>query len=269
MMTISLGNTTRARIIDGVIGQLSDGKWEDSPAMNKYWQYCHTEGTDLIIDNDKWDSGFRGRAEAWIKHWFAGKLKAVVQDEVGNNKQGWSRDNMEISEYISYNHDMTVSHCYECYDYLLERTGHKYAFQKLANAPGMKEFKSAISKVIIDESLSLNIDTDVNEYNDWVESILVYYEDEFEYISEHGINEAYLNTLKSNFNDEKYELAWPNYTAASKMLQSVFYDNSDYLKEVTQKVGLSMAADDCFKAVYFITIRPKMIQVIYNHFNSN
>lgn len=267
-MTISLENKTRARIIDGVIGQLSDGKWENSPGMNKYWMHCHTQGTDLIIDTD-WDSGFRGRTEDWIRHWFAGKLKAVVQDEVGNNKQGWSRDSMEISEYISYNHDMTVSHCYECYDYLLGRTGHKYEFQKPANAPGMKEFKAAISKVIIDESLSLNIDVDVNDYNDWVESILAYYEDEFVYISEHGIDEVYLNTLNSNFNNEKYDFAWPNYAAAAKMLQPVFYDNSEYLKEVTQKVGLSMASDDCFKAVYFVTVRPKMIQAIYKHFNLN
>lgn len=269
MMTISLGNKTRARIIDGVIGQLSDGMWEESPTMHKYWENAHTEGTDLVIDNDNWDSGFRGRSEEWIRHWFANKLKKVVQEEVGSDKQNWSRDNMEISEYISYNHEMTVSHCYECYDYLMGVSGRKYAFQKPANAPGMNEFKAVISKVVIDESLSLNINIDVNEYNDWVASILTYYEDEFEYISEHGIDEKYLNTLMTNYNDEKYELVWPNYAAASKMLQSVFYDNSEYLKEITQKVGLSMAADDCLKAIYIGTIRPKMIQAIYNHFNSN
>lgn len=266
-MIISLGNKTRARIIDGVIGQLSDGKWENSPGMNKYWKYARTNGTDLEIDNDKWDSGFRGRSEEWIRHWFAGKLKAVVQDEVGNNKQGWSRDNMEISEYISYNHDMTVSHCYECYEYLLGRTGHKYAFQLPANAEGMKEYKAAISKSIAQICGDLNIDTAVSTFDDWENSILDFFQGEFDHFKGTFDNNYFEDLIKSQ--PEKNELVWPKFEASAQIMKAMFYDNSDLLKDTTQEYGLSMAPDDCFKAIYFKNIRPVMLSAIFDHFNAN
>ena len=39
-LIINLGNTTRAKIVRAIIGQLSDGKWENSPGMYKYWRYA-------------------------------------------------------------------------------------------------------------------------------------------------------------------------------------------------------------------------------------
>lgn len=264
-MTINLGNKTRARIIDGVLGQLSDGKWENSPAMDKYWKYADTQGTDLIINNDKWDSGFVGRTEEWIRHWFAGKLKAVVQDEVGNNKQGWSRDNMEISEYISYNHDMTVSHCYECYEYLLGRTGHKYAFQAPANAPGMKEYKAVISKSIETACGNFDIDTTVSTFDDWENSLLDFFEGEFEHFKDTN-NTNYINDITNNI-IEKNELVWPKFTASAQIMKNMLYNNSDLLKETTDSYGLSMAPDDCFKAMYYKAIRPLILMDIVSNIN--
>lgn len=265
MMTIGLGNTTRAKIIDSVIDQLSDGIWESSPAMCKYWQYCHIQGTDLIIDNDNWNSGFRGRNEDWIKHWFASKLKKVVQEEVGNNKQGWDRNNMEISIYISYNNDMTISHCYECYEYLLGRVGHKYAFQAPSNAPGMKEFKAVISKTITNACADLDINTDVSTFDDWLNSILDFFEKEFDHFKD-SFDDKYFEDLRKNLT-EKNEMVWPKFEASAQMMKTMFYNNSDLLKDVTQEYRLSMAPDDCFKAIYYKNIRPVLFQEIYNHFN--
>lgn len=271
MMIIDLGNTTRARIIDGVIGQLSDGKWENS-GMRKYWHYCHTQGTDLIIDNDSWDSGFRGRNEDWIKQWFAGKLKAAVQDEVGNNKHGWSRANMKISEYISYNHDMTVSHCYECYDYLLGRTGHKYAFKEIAQIRASivsVKYKQTISSSIIKTCESLELDTSVPGFQEWADSILEYYINKYDELTTQEFDDNLLLDLKNNIKDETLALKWPTYSEISAMIKRVYYHSSSYIKSITEEYNLSLAADDCFKAMYFATIKPEMLVDLKNYINSN
>ena len=116
---IDLETVTNAKIITAVIGQLSDGTWENGN-LDRYWKNANVDGTELIIDRN-YNSGFNDKSEKQIKEYFAKKLKQVVQEEVGNNKQGWRRDNTQISDYISYNHDITVSMCYECYDFLKER----------------------------------------------------------------------------------------------------------------------------------------------------
>lgn len=267
MMTIGLDNATRAKIIDAVIGQLSDGMWENSPAMDKYWKYAKTQGTDLIINNDKWDSGFVGRTEDWIRHWFASKLKKVVQEEVGNNKQGWDRDNMEISDYISYNNDITVSHCYECYEYLLGRAGHKYAFQAFSKVsdPAVDKFKTVIIKTINNTCAYLNINTDISVFDDWINSILDFFEKEFDQFKD-NFDDRYFEDLRKNL-VEKNELIWPNFEAAAYIMKTMLYNNSDLLKDATQEYGLSMAPDDCFKAIYYKSIRPEILKDIYNHFN--
>ena len=151
-------------------------------------------GTDLIIDNDKLNSGFNGKTEDWIRHWFAGKLKAVVQSEI-IQKYGWSRCNIEIAQFISHNTNITVSHCYECYDYLLCSTGHTYSFQALTNTPGMKEYRATISKSIRTNCTSLNIDIESSSFDDWLNSVLDYYEKEFMPLTNQGFDENYFNEL--------------------------------------------------------------------------
>lgn len=121
-LRIDLGTTDNARVISAVLGQMSDGMWENSPGQEKYWSYATLEGTDLVLSMD-YGSGFRSKSEEQIKRYFATKIKKVVQEEVGNNKQGWDRMNTDESCYM---HDIPVSKCYQCYDFLLDRLGHKY-----------------------------------------------------------------------------------------------------------------------------------------------
>lgn len=121
-LIIDLGTRDNARVIDAVLGQMSDGMWENSPGMDKYWMNAHTNGTDLVITLG-YGSGYTGKSEEKIKAYFANKIKQVVQEEVGNNKQGWNRMNTEESCYM---HDIPVCKCYECYDFLLDRHGHQY-----------------------------------------------------------------------------------------------------------------------------------------------
>lgn len=127
-MIIDLQTMDNARVIDAVLGQMSDGMWENSPSMDKYWMNAEVHGTELEINTDTWNSGFRGKSEEQIRSYFAKKIKQVVQEEVGGNKEGWKRENTDQSCYM---HDIEVSKCYKCYDYLLGRMGHTYGHEEI------------------------------------------------------------------------------------------------------------------------------------------
>ena len=265
-MNINLGNKTRAKIITAVLGQLSDGMWENSPAMNKYWAYATIDGVELVCNTDSWNSGFYGKDEEWIRNWFASKLKAVVQDEVGNNKQGWSRDNMQITQYISYHNDISVSACYECYDFLKGRKAKTYAFQLDANAPGMKEFKKVIKDTIDAKCKDRKFEF-TEDYDTWVNSILDYFEPHFKLL---WINDTfdynYLSDLEGK--SERYDLAWPRSVAALKIIEASLRDDSSYWSDLTIKENYTMVPDDCIKAFYFGEIRDPMFRAIYKHLSS-
>lgn len=119
-------------ILEAVMGQLSDGKWENSPGMEKYWEYAsiNTCGNDaVILIDDGYGSGYRGKNDAWVKNYFANKIKQVAYDELGGGQ--WDRmDNTKLS-YLSQYKPITVAYAYYAYDVLKGRsTANKnYAFQ--------------------------------------------------------------------------------------------------------------------------------------------
>ena len=150
-MIIPLGNDTRAEVILSVLGQLSDGIWENSSAMNKYWQFADVEGTDLVIDDEPFvyerdyssrgyktksiRNGFSGMTEKQIRDWFANKAKQVVKiwaEDYGKDpKAVWSRNNLDEVTYMGHHRmDVTVADVYECYDFLKGRGGHEYGVSK-------------------------------------------------------------------------------------------------------------------------------------------
>lgn len=140
-MIIKLGTPTRAEVIDSVIGQLSDGIWENNGSMNKYWMFARVKGTDLEISEDYskrygssrtiWN-GFDGKSEKEIKDWFANKAKQVVkiwaEDYHKDQKAVWDRDNTDVVDYMGGHGvpNVTVADVYECYDFLKGRSGKKY-----------------------------------------------------------------------------------------------------------------------------------------------
>ena len=78
----------QADLIAAVLGQLSDGYWENSKAAEKYWKNIALRGDTLIVDleklkyaswSDAWNKEFN---EIWqnpkaIKNWFARKAQIV------------------------------------------------------------------------------------------------------------------------------------------------------------------------------------------------
>lgn len=123
-------------ILNAVLGQLSDGMWENSSAMEKYWRFASVElgpsdevmilvkigyesvktfglsGYKFII------SAFNDMSEEKIKFWFADKIKQIIK------KEGliWKRDNFQQkSGYLSYNIPISVADAYRAYDKLKGR----------------------------------------------------------------------------------------------------------------------------------------------------
>lgn len=91
----------QADLVDSVLGQLSDGYWENSRAAEKYWKNIHLDGKVLVVDLDKlrnaswsatWYDEFNNiwKNPSEVKKWFARKAQTVhnadMKDEFGTLK---------------------------------------------------------------------------------------------------------------------------------------------------------------------------------------
>lgn len=136
MLQIKTGlkGTKDLDICNSIIGQLSDGLWENSPRMNKYWKNC-----DFVLNNDEVVLNVSNQyifynknglmSDVEILQWFAKRLKQVCKSEEADNNLWkanvhWKRDCMEESKYISSYHgdkSPTIADCYKAYDVLMGR----------------------------------------------------------------------------------------------------------------------------------------------------
>ena len=114
-------------ILDSLLGQLSDGLWENSPRMDKYWKNFDVEldGDKVIIRTPEnfyaifgYNMGPEG--EAQVKKFFATYLKKFVKQAIewGWAKE-WSRDCED--QLKGFHEPTTVKDVYRVYDKLLNR----------------------------------------------------------------------------------------------------------------------------------------------------
>ena len=266
MLQIELRNATRAKIIRAVQGQLSDGMWENTAGIDKYWVNFEIIGTTLTV-NTSYNSGFHGRDEEWVRSWFARRLKAVVVDEVGNyNKanptKGWSRDNMEISQYISYHNDVTVSECYECYDFLKGRQGHTYAFQQEDNKKESKDYKTVVEGTFINFANDHYYRKDSKEYEDFKNSVIdFFYSQRKDFMKSGSFDKQKLEDIKNRRSDIYY-ISWPTVGAAAAILKDTYRRlQQDYL-DYTAHCNLTMSPEDCIRAAYIVDLRERLFRNI-------
>ncbi len=112
-------------ILGSVIGQMSDGIWENTRSMEKYWKslsYSTDPAGHIIIED-------RHYVCANPQDFFANKIKQIIKVEIddGNRSLVW---NHCCSATPFYMHgSVTVGDCYELYELLKGRdtTKHSYA----------------------------------------------------------------------------------------------------------------------------------------------
>lgn len=153
-------------ICDSVIGQLSDGMWENSPSMEKYWKFAHIKrnsaGEVVIVVSSKFGkpdyysrktipNGFYGMSASDVKEFFAKKIKHIAKEELKDNNiaDGWDRHNtLTSSDYLSYHEKITMAHIYYVYEHLLGRVcNSKYDNAILTECLGQTRSQEDIAKI--------------------------------------------------------------------------------------------------------------------------
>jgi hypothetical protein len=117
-------------ILNACIGQMSDGIWENTRSMEKYWK-----SLDVDVDSS-------GMIKITDRHYvcanpvdfLANKIKQIIKIEIddGNTKLNWSRTCSAVPHYITYGRPITVGDCYELYELLKGRdtSKHRYSSYK-------------------------------------------------------------------------------------------------------------------------------------------
>jgi hypothetical protein len=114
----------RLNILGSVIGQMSDGIWENTRSMEKYWKsLSYEKGSDGNI----WLED-RGYVCSDVKDFFANKIKQIIKIEIedGNDKLIWSRSCSGVPHYM--HGQVTVGDCYELYELLKGRSTGKNTY---------------------------------------------------------------------------------------------------------------------------------------------
>ena len=163
-------------VIDSVHGQLSDGKWENSPGYDKYWTNFDVQTADdgeviFKVNVDSYTTWcrrfmpnpFYGMSDADFKNWIARKIKAVVNDERKDRAEfgEWDRKNIDgTSLYLGhadekYGPVVTVADIYCTYEALLGReTGiAKYDSSTICRVFGTKRTDEEIAKAKMANSI--------------------------------------------------------------------------------------------------------------------
>ena len=140
MLTIHTGLYSKKanEILNSVLGQMSDGIYENFGKMSKYWLFARIEtaedGENVIsIKNEMHTiycgkcvlNGFYGLPRNDILDFFAKKIKKIIKQEMKDNNIGsgaWKRDNTEFrTVYLSYKENISIANVYYVYEHLLNR----------------------------------------------------------------------------------------------------------------------------------------------------
>jgi hypothetical protein len=157
-------------ILDGMRGQLSDGKWENSPGYDKYWtnfsmvrqddgETVFVVNTDYCVHYGKYlENPFRNMSEQEFKSWCARKIKAVIKDELKHRALTigtWNRRNLDGKSIylghsdVKYGQIVSVADIYCTYEALLGRDIGiaKYDTQTIINVFGSKRSEENTAKI--------------------------------------------------------------------------------------------------------------------------
>lgn len=120
-------NPKYSEILRSCIGQMSDGIWENTRSMERYWKSLSVTTSpngEIVIED-------RHGVCADPVDFMAKKIKQIVKIEIddGNTKMRWDRMCSAQPSYIGYGSPITVGDCYKLYELLSGRNTakHRYA----------------------------------------------------------------------------------------------------------------------------------------------
>ena len=125
-------------IFDSLMGQISDGYWENSDRMQKYWNFakiCHGLNGEVVIEVesdgytwDKWSyrmtvNPYYHMSDNKIREFFANKMKTIAKVEMEDENAGnmWKRDCEMALHYLGRDSNITVRDIYCIYDLMHSR----------------------------------------------------------------------------------------------------------------------------------------------------
>ena len=172
-------------MLRSVIGQMSDGIWENSKSMDKYWMFASIErdvdGENVIeisaatgkpYCNRYIYNGFSDMSDDQIREFFAKKIKQIAKIELKDNDKtsGWKRNNTEFKTcYLSYDEEISIADAYLCYEFLLGRNLSHWAIDQVKDLIGVKrseneikiaEKKNELYNKYVDTNRSINTECD-------------------------------------------------------------------------------------------------------------
>ena len=97
-----VGNKAK-EMLCSVIGQMSDGKWENSD-YEKYWRYSDIdENNNIVVEKGGWYSGFREMNEKQVRAFWCRKINALIKDFIVD----WPGEEDDCA-YLSYDEKISV-----------------------------------------------------------------------------------------------------------------------------------------------------------------
>ena len=136
-----------AEILDSITGQLSDGIWENSPNMDRYWKNIDFSSKDGKIvanvpigyyaDDAFRDYGLNPKSNPYsnmdderVRRYLADKAKQIVKQNIKDYPQlgKWDRNNNNTVDYMGGHNTegITVADVYSFYDRVKGRPGKNY-----------------------------------------------------------------------------------------------------------------------------------------------
>lgn len=121
-------NTNKAlEVLQSVIGQISDGIWENTDSYTSYW-YCADikviDGSICIVIEDSPYFSYFGHyrknnyyrmSDNEVRKFFANKLRTIIRTEQKDNPNmdlSFKSANNTISNYIGYKEQISVGYIY-------------------------------------------------------------------------------------------------------------------------------------------------------------
>lgn len=126
MIDTGLRGPIQKDILASVMGQLSDGRWQNSPRMEQYWRNADVveQGGKVYLQIRPHSFPYYAMSDAEILQWFGKKIKILIKEEFGKSREVWNRTNTkQKTDYLSHKYpsQTTVADCYYAYDTLMGR----------------------------------------------------------------------------------------------------------------------------------------------------